>query len=346
MAEAKPVVYILRGDDREAVESHIHSFYSNLGNADMAEMNTTRLEGKSTSMNDLRSAALALPFLTSRRLVVLEDALGLVDGSSAKDTQSDFVNLLDKLPQSTALVLVVEDFQKNQKKNGVWTKVWAKLDDSHWLTQWAESAGSRALIVDCPLPSARNMANWIRNKAADLGGALTVQAAGVLADYVGNNTQLAVQEITKLLTYVNYARPVDDDDVRRLTVQEHQSDIFTMVDAIGGRDGQQAIELLHRILEDSEIGPVFGMIVRQFRLLLLAREIMDEGGSESEVARKLGIHSFVARKISGQTRHFSLPELEAIYHLLHEMDVAMKTGGMDGETALDLLITRVSKRLI
>jgi len=196
------------------------------------------------------------------------------------------------------------------------------------------------------MPTARNMANWIREKAADLGGGFSLRAAVVLADYVGNNTQLAAREIVKLLTYVNFARPVDDDDVRRLTVQEHQPDIFEMVDAIGGRDGPKAIKLLHQILEDSEITPVFGMIVRQFRLLVQAREVMYQGGGEAEVAKTLKLHSFIARKISGQARRFSLPELKAIYYLLHEMDMAMKTGGMDGATALEILITRVSNRLI
>jgi DNA polymerase-3 subunit delta len=346
MTEAKPVVYILRGDDREAIESHIHSFYANLGTPDMAEMNTNRLEGKIADMNDLRSAALALPFLTTRRLVVLEDALKMVEGEEGKELRSGFIDLLNKLPQSTALVLVVEDFQKNRKVSGVWTLVWEKLNEKHWLIKWAEVAGSRALVVDCPLPNARHMVNWIRKKAADLGGTLTSKAALLLADYVGSNTQRAVQEIVKLLTYVNYDRPVDEDDVRRLTVQEHQNDIFEMVDALGARDGQTAIELLHHILEEDEIPPIFGMIVRQFRLLLQAREVMEAGGDERELTKTLGLHSFVARKISGQIKHFSLAELEAIYQMLHEMDLAMKTGGMDGETALDIFITRVSKRLV
>jgi len=65
--EIKPIVYILRGDDREAIKSHIKSLYNKLGELDMAEMNTTRLEGKSADLNDLRSAALSLPFLAERR---------------------------------------------------------------------------------------------------------------------------------------------------------------------------------------------------------------------------------------------------------------------------------------
>ncbi len=74
------------------------------------------------------------------------------------------------------------------------------------------------------------------------GGSLTPAAVLRLVEYVGNNTQRAVQEITKLLTYVNYARPVDDDDVIRLTAQEQQASIFDMVDAIGDRDGQEAVK--------------------------------------------------------------------------------------------------------
>ena len=77
MPAEKPIVYILRGDDREAIEAHIHKAYASLGAPEMAALNTTHLEGKSITLNDLRASALALPFLTERRLVVVDDALKL-----------------------------------------------------------------------------------------------------------------------------------------------------------------------------------------------------------------------------------------------------------------------------
>ena len=117
---------------------------------------------------------------------------------------------------------------------------------------------------------------------------------------MGNNTQRAAQEITKLLTYVNFDRPADDDDVRRLTAQDQQASIFDMVDAIGNRDGQTAVKTLHILLEDSDALPLFGMIVRQFRLMLQAREILDAGGNQTDVSKQLRQHSYVAQKISGQ----------------------------------------------
>ncbi|MDY6846546.1 MAG: hypothetical protein SVP52_05370 [Chloroflexota bacterium] len=58
--EIKPIVYILRGDDQEAIKSHVKSLYSKLGEPDMAEMNTTRLEGKSADLNESHSSDKAL----------------------------------------------------------------------------------------------------------------------------------------------------------------------------------------------------------------------------------------------------------------------------------------------
>ena len=336
MAEGnKPVVYILRGDDQEAIASHIKKFYNGLGEPDMAEMNTTRLDGKNASLNDLRTAALALPFLTERRLVVVEDAVRSLDGKGKGEQQAEFLALLDSLPKSTGLVLVLPDSLHYRRG-------WEKYHQKHWLIHWVEKVSERAMIVDCPLPSEREMPGWIRKKAAELGGQITPQAAATLAEFIGTNTQRGIQEITKLLTYANYDRPVDDDDVRRLTSQEHQTDVFTLVDAIGNQDGENALEMAHLLLEDMDFIPLFGMIIRQFRLLIQAREIMDSGGTEDDIKDRLKLHPFVAKKIHTQAGKISLSSLEAIYHQLLEIDIGEKTGKMPGDLALDVLIARLS----
>jgi DNA polymerase-3 subunit delta len=346
MTEQKPIVYILRGDDREAVETHIHHFYQALGQPDMADMNMSRLEGKSANLNDLRSAALALPFLTERRLVVVEDALSLLDKFSKGANLEQMTDLFNSLPQTTALVLVISDTQKNRNRGGTWESYWVTLGKKHWLIQWTENAGSKAMIIDCALPSGNEMVNWIRRKATEKGGSFTPSAAVLLGEYLGSNTQRAAVEIEKLLTYVNLERPVDDDDVRRLSIQEQQSDIFEMVDAIGSRDGDTALKLLHLLLEDQPFLMVFSMIIRQFRLILQAREIIDAGGDEQAVAKQLGQHQFVARKVAAQARRFELPTLESIYHQLLQIDLDAKSGGMAGDAALDVLIARLANGLL
>jgi DNA polymerase III subunit delta len=125
-------------------------------------------------------------------------------------------------------------------------------------------------------------------------------------------------------------------------VRDHQSDIFAMVDAIGERNGQKALELLHILLEEMDFIPLFGMVIRQFRLLIQAREILDLGGTERDLIETLGLHPFVAEKIWTQARQFDLPSLEMIYYHLLEIDLGEKTGRMPGELALDVLIARLA----
>lgn len=339
MPEDKPIVYVLRGDDRQAIKTHIATFIGALGDADMAEMNTTRLDGSTTDLNTLQSAALAMPFLAERRLVILEDALKPYVGRGKQALRTKFLTLLDDLPTSTALVLTVEDQQKYSRREGT---AWQTLNSSHWFIQWAKTAGNRVMIIDCALPSEGNMPVWISKKAADLGGEFTRDAALMLRDYIGNNTQQALQEIDKLLAYVNYQRPVTAADVEFLTVQDRQSDMFAMVDAIGNRDANKALELLHILLEEMDFIPLFGMVVRQFRLLVQAREILDLGGNEEDLIKTFGLPAFVVRKIQAQARQFDLPTLEGIYQHLLEIDLGEKTGRMPGEIALDMLIARLA----
>jgi DNA polymerase-3 subunit delta len=186
------------------------------------------------------------------------------------------------------------------------------------------------------------MINWTRKKAVELGGSLSLDAAKVLAEYVGNNTQRATREIEKLLTYVAFQRPVDDDDVHRLTSQDQEGDIFGMVDALGSRDGKKAQHLLHILLEEGEVLQIFGMVTRQFRLLIQAREILDSGGSEDGVRSQLNLHPWVAQKVTTQARQFSLPVLDGIYQQLLKIDVGGKSGGMPVDLALDVLIARLA----
>ena len=334
----KPIVYILRGDDQDAIKSHIKKFYSGLGEPDMAEMNTIRLEGKSTDLNDIRSSALALPFLAERRLVVMDDAARSFEGKGKEEQRAEFLSLMDSLPQSTGLVLVIPDSMKYQRGE----MVWEKYHDRHWLISWAQEAGERAFIVDCPLPTERSMPSWVRTRTAELGGQITPQGAATLADFIGSNTQRGTQEIIKLLTYANYERPVDEDDVRRLTSQDHQTDVFTLVDAIGNRDGEKALDMAHLLLEEMDFIPLFGMIIRQFRLLIQAREIIDMGGNGDDIKDRLHMHPYVAQKIHSQAKKFDLTSLEAIYHELLAIDLGEKTGEMPGDLALDVLIAKLS----
>ena len=86
------------------------------------------------------------------------------------------------------------------------------------------------------------------------------------------------------------------------------------------------------------------MVVRQFRLLIQAREILDGRGNQNDVARALGVHPFVAEKAAQQAARFSIESLESIYRRLLKIDEGVKTSQVTLDLALDTLVVELAGR--
>ena len=115
-----------------------------------------------------------------------------------------------------------------------------------------------------------------------------------------------------------------------------------MVDALAAGDGRTSQKLLHRLLENEDAFSVWGMVVRQFRLMLQAREVLDEHGGVNEVTSALGVHPFVAEKVAGQAKRFSMAALEKIHHKLLEIDEAAKTSQVTLDLAMETLVVELT----
>ena len=267
----------------------------------LADMNITRLDGRQASDEDLRSAVNSMPFLAERRLVILTNPFARLGTDAARKRFLCHAGWLAS--NYRAWCWLVEDTLERGK--------WKSLPqiDSNWLRKWLSSAGEKAFYLLYQLPRMNEMPEWVRKEARHQGGQFSPGGAAALVAHIGNDTQLASLEITKLLTYVDYKRPVEAEDVEELTAQVGQADVFDMVDALAGGNTRQAISLLHRLLESQEPLSLFGMITRQFRLLVQAREVIDEGRG-SQIATELHLHPFVAEKLGAQARRFNMDQLD------------------------------------
>ncbi len=324
MAEhtSRPVVYILHGEDEQARAEIVGQMRQRLAEQGEAvlEMNYLRLEGP-VGWNALREALFAMPFLAERRVVHWLRP-PLADRTLAKRLPT----LLEQIPPTTAFVLEVPQ----------------TLPPKHWLLAWARSYPERAWVKETGRPE--DMAAWVLKQARKEGGMFTPAAAQALAEQVGDDTLVALQEIRKLLAYVGYRRPVEPDDVLALTAVEAHPNIFHMVDAVGRGDGRLALRLLQQLLEREDQRKVWGMLIRQFRLLLLAREALDERRPLDAVARMVGVPPFAMRKAAEQARRFTLQDLERLYRHLLLWDMRMKTGEAEWPTAMYMLIGAVTAR--
>jgi DNA polymerase-3 subunit delta len=303
-----------------------------MGDPSIAELNTTILDGRAASMDDLVMASSAMPFLAERRLVIVNHATAFGENDQAR---GKFIAFLEGIPQTTALVLVADHPLTSYQME--------KRGELHWLEKWGRGEEGRAYIKKFVTPTGSQLVDWIARRAVELGGEISSPAANLLAKLAGDDLRSVDHEIEKLLAFVNYVHRIEVEDVEALTVGDRQDSIFDLVDAIGNRIRSSAIDHFHALLLEQDAMSVQMMIVRQFRLLLLGREILEKGGDAREIARRLEVKPFVANKVAVQARKFPQPELEEIYHRLLEIDVAVKTGIMDVDLNVDLLIEAVTR---
>lgn len=336
MSEIK-TVSLLRGDDLTHFKQVIRRIKDSLGNASMAELNTKVLDGEATNLETLTADCMAMPFLTEKRLVVIERANGML-AKVNKEEQPKWVQFLEQLPETSLLVLLVEDTRKKEK--GQW--LWESAKTYDWLLKWVKSHPGLVELIDCSLPDQNEMPAWIRKQAKSQGGEILTNAASLLANYVGNNTLRAEQEITKLLTYAG-ARAVTSEDVVLLTSQEQEGNIFNLTDAIGERDGAKALTQFRLLSVDNNMVELAPMIHRQFRLLIQVREILDEKGSMEDIKRELRVPDFLVPKLTAQARRFNMPTLLRIFERLLKIDEDMKGSGMPGDLAFELLIADLTR---
>jgi DNA polymerase III subunit delta len=321
-----PNLYFLFGNDEFAITRKLKEFDSDFTDPTSANMNTARLDARSLNENDLNTAVNAMPFLAKRRLVLLANPSAKYNNPSAR---KKFLEFAEKAPDTTRLVLYEAVEPRDAEK--------------HWLIKWAEKNEKLIQTRAFMLPRLKDMTGWIVNETKQQGGQIDPRAAEMLKEMVGVDTRQAGMEIAKLLAYVNWARQVKAEDVEAVCIVTSQQSVFDFVDALSNGNGKSAQHLLHRLLETDDPFTLWGMVVRQFRLLIQAREILDGRGNKDDVARALGVHPYVAEKTVQQAAHFSIESLEAIYHRLLKIDEGVKTSQVTLDLAMDTLVVELTK---
>ena len=330
MTKSSPTFYLFHGDDDFRLEQEVRQFRVKMAEMPNADLNMSEFDGETASAAEIINAASSFPFLADKRMVMVKGLLAWITRKGAGENGKKAIELLleslPNLPDTARLVFVERQ----------------KLPDSNKIVKLArEHPNGYEKCFDTP----KDSTGWILKRAKDeYQTEIEPRAAAALASVAGDDLRRADHELVKLAAYVNGERAISEKDVALLTPYVAEADLFEMVDAMAEGRGQVALNLMHRLLKDkTDPFSLYGMIVRQFRLLLLAKEYLEAGGNPGGIADATGVHKFVAQKLAKQTRVFSLEQLEQIYRALLDNDLKIKTGRIKPELALDLLVASLAR---
>ena len=199
----------------------------------------------------------------------------------------------------------------------------------------------KAQCQEFNLLEGKDIEKWASREIQKYRSMIQPTALSELVASTGSDLWSLSNEIQKLVNYRSKDM-ISVDDVRLFAKPKLDPDIFQTINFIASKNKKEALKLLKKHIDKGD-APLYllSMISFQFKNLLIIKELADKNMPYHLIAKETGIHPFVVKKTYPQVSQFTLQELKKIYQEIFEVDSAIKTGKMEAETALDLLITNI-----
>jgi len=304
-------VYFVHGKERFLVERLVDKLRAALVTGPMAGFNFRRVRGKETDGAEISAEARAVPMMASHRLVVVDEA----DKLDAADWEA-LEGYLAAPAAQTTLVFVAEKFD---------------------LRRSVLSRASKRKEVHAAEPlTEKGLPAFVRSRAEERGVRLGPGADSAIAAAIGPDAAAIDDAVVRLGLFAGPDGTAREADVAEVVAAVRQRSVFELVDAIGSRRRAEAVALLERLLAAREEPlKLLALLARHYRQLLAARIETHRGAGEAELASRLGVHPFVAKKLAAQCGRFSGAELETALARLARADLDLKSSRRPGNLILE-----------
>lgn len=259
-------------------------------------------------------------FMSERRIILIRNS-NLVT-TSGKNLQEKFDEVLSVLNPNTLLILREDKFEKRYKKI-------------------ISAMQEKGFIVEFKKQDLNTLMNWSAAILRKNNIKITRDALENLIGRCDSEMHVIKNELEKIsLICINQGiEAVSLELINKYALPDLRGSIFDLTDAIAESRVDRALSI-YGIMLEQKFSPVFilFMIARHFRQLYAAKT----SSNISELMSKLGISNFVARKLNSQKQYFTLEEIESIYLLICELDYNVKTGQIDQDSSIEMLILEVA----
>jgi DNA polymerase-3 subunit delta len=261
-------------------------------------------DGAELDPQKLPSIIQALPFLASKRMVILRNP------SAQKALQEMLEKQLDTVPDTTELIIIE---QKPDKRTSYYKALQKQTD-----------------FRDFKELDEHQLAQWLVQEAKQAGGSLSSSDANYLVQRVGANQLFLSHELQKLLSYQPTITRASIDE---LTDPLPQSSIFDLLDAALAGNQKKVLQLYHE-QRQQKVEPlaIMAMLTWQLHVLALIKTAGDR--SAQDIATDAKVSPFVLRKSMNVASRCSLTQLKQWVADATKLDQRLKSQPIDADDAL------------
>jgi len=285
-------------------------------------LNFQSFDWSSLVLDDLKNILSSASMFEEKKLVIVKNAC-----SSTKGDQQELIEIMEEKKALADQDAIIVFFEAGKPQI---------CELFSWLCK-------KIRMAECfENLSGIKLSNWVKKEIECSGSRIEPKALEKLVSSVGADLWQMRNEIDKLTSF-KADKPIAETDVDLLVKSKYDPNIFATIDALAARNKNLAYKLMHQHLSQGENEIyILTMFVYQFRNLLQIKSLIDAGISSDALAKKTGLHPFVIKKSWSQLRNFSFDVLKKIYERLLKLDIAIKRGKIEPQTALDLIVGEIA----
>ncbi len=308
-------LYLITGDEPYLMDQLRQGFLTKTLDPKAHGFNLNQFRGEETHPEQIISVANTFPILSPRRLILVQNA------SQLKDDQGLLLNYISHPSETTVLVFIAEKPDMRKK--------------------FFSTLKKKSTVMHCPRPRERELPQWIRQEAGRLNLSLSEEAVWFLKEHLGANLLGIRKELEKLALYQadeGKQQAISTEVVQMIVSHGRSHSIFELTQAIGNRNGPEAISLLAAILAEGA-HPLFvlTMMTRLWRQMAVAKRLIALGES-SQLAKKIPMPPSVFQSFLQQLKKWPDEDIQQALELALSADSQLKGSPLPGKLILEALI--------
>lgn len=321
----KPV-YLLHGEEPFFIDQLVDVAAKSIIGESERDFNQSILYARETKPQQLLDAAIRLPLMAERQLIILKEAQEWTRGNK-KDLdqlESYFEN-----PVQTTVLIIAHKYKKVDKRSRVY-KVLSK------------EAGvfESEPIKDYKLP------DWVSSHIKSKGFTITDKAIALIAEFIGNDLGRIATEVEKLGIVLEAGSQINEKHIEEHIGISKDYNVFELVNAILARDHAKAQRIVNYFGQNpkaTHITVVMANLQTLYQRLFKAH--FAKTNDPAQLARILQIHPFPAKEIMMHKSKHPAKKISRNFSILREYDLLSKGVGTVGADQAELMREMVFRLL-
>lgn len=303
--------YLFMGEEGLVIDKTIDYIVSKFVDKTFKDLNYTFLNGDKLEMESFYSSVETLPFMSEKRVVVIDQLKKFLQNNDLSDT---FFETLNNIADDT--IVIFHDSDSDLAKNTKLYKFFKK----------------EKRVVEFGRLNNRELSNFLKREISKKDKFITdgnLSYLIMLTGYTDWKSEINLyeleSELEKLLAY-STGKEITRDDINKNIKKNTNSDIFDLLDSLALKDSNKSLNYLYELYEkDEPLNLIFHMIQRRYRHLYEYASLREDKVPEFEIKKVIGVSDYEFRVVSKAARNMRSCDLQQDISKILNIDLKSKT---------------------